>query len=447
MASGLQEPLLKCNILGVGAAALCALAMWFYVNHILVPYQRAEAEAHQRPRGNLSDLYPRWFGSRELLLHHRNPYTADITREIQIGYYGRALDPSLPGDPRDKQGFAYPVYVAFLLAPTLGMPFDRVAMAFKCGLLLATVASVLLWLRAVTWRLSRSGLLIVILLALGSFPVVQGFKLQQLSLLVASILAAACALLVSGNLFVSGILLAVATIKPQLVLPMVSVLLLWTVGNWRRRQMFFWGFALTMLLLLAASEFALPGWFRDFLSATGDYRKYAGGRSMLQVMLSERWGLIVSVVLAAVVAVVAWRFRKEEASSKSFSLTIAFTLAVTVIIIPMFAPYNYVLLLPGLLAVARDWMTLWKQGIVSRLALVLTTGAVVWPWLACLGLGVAWLTISRLLAQAGWWLPLYTSAKLPTPLVGLFPLGLLLSLAWRGEACTNPAVEPLHSET
>jgi len=100
-----------------------------------------------------------------------------------------------------------------------------------------------------------------------------------------------------------------------------------------------------------------------------------------------------------------------------------------------------------LLAVAKDWKTLWKQGTVSRSALVLTTGAVVWPWLACLGLGVAWLTVSRLLAQEGWWLPLYTSAKLPTPLVGLFPLGLLLSLAWRREASTHQAVEALHSET
>ena len=205
MVSGLRGPLLTRKMIGVAAAALCAAAMWFYVIQILVPYQRAEAEAHDRPRGNLSDLYPRWLGSRELLLHHRNPYSPEITREIQIGYYGRALDPSRPADPRDKQAFAYPVYVAFLLAPTVGMPFERVSIAFKCGLVLVTVASVFLWLRVVNWRLPGSGVLILILLTLGSFPVMQGFKLQQLSLLVAGIMAAACALLVTGNLFASGI--------------------------------------------------------------------------------------------------------------------------------------------------------------------------------------------------------------------------------------------------
>ena len=60
---------------------------------------------------DLSDLYPRWLGARELLLHHRDPYSPEVTREIQIGYYGRPLDPSRPQDPRDQQGFAYPAYV------------------------------------------------------------------------------------------------------------------------------------------------------------------------------------------------------------------------------------------------------------------------------------------------------------------------------------------------
>ncbi|HMK23336.1 MAG TPA: hypothetical protein VK466_13460, partial [Terriglobales bacterium] len=78
-------------------AIACAASMWFYVDHILVPYQQADAVLHERPRGNLSDLYPRWLGTRELLLHHRNPYSPEITREIQEGYYGRPLDPNRPG--------------------------------------------------------------------------------------------------------------------------------------------------------------------------------------------------------------------------------------------------------------------------------------------------------------------------------------------------------------
>ena len=86
------------------AAALCAAGMWTYVNRVLIPYQISDAATRGRPRGNLSDLYPRWVGAKELLLHGRDPYSAEVTCEIQAGYYGRPLDPSRPNDPRDRAG-------------------------------------------------------------------------------------------------------------------------------------------------------------------------------------------------------------------------------------------------------------------------------------------------------------------------------------------------------
>jgi hypothetical protein len=108
------------------AALLAAAAMWCYVDYILIPHQQSQSASLGIPRGNLSDLYPRWLGSRELLLHHRDPYSPEVTREIQLGYYGRQLDPNRSNDPKDLQGFAYPVYVAFLLAPTVTSPFHVV---------------------------------------------------------------------------------------------------------------------------------------------------------------------------------------------------------------------------------------------------------------------------------------------------------------------------------
>src|SRR5579871_4371367 len=89
---------------------LAAGSMWFFFQRVLIPYQQADAARHDRPRGNLSDLYPRWWGTHELLLHHRDPYSLEVTREIQAGYYGRVLNPARSGDPKDEQGFAYPAY-------------------------------------------------------------------------------------------------------------------------------------------------------------------------------------------------------------------------------------------------------------------------------------------------------------------------------------------------
>jgi hypothetical protein len=193
-------------------ALLAAASMWFYVDRIVVGYQVADAAAHGRPRGNLSDLYPRWLGARELLLHHRNPYGDDVTLEIQKGYYGRALDPARPDDPKDQQGFAYPVYVVFLLAPLIGVPFHEVQFLFYWLLIGLTVASVWLWLHALRWRLPPLAVATGIALVLGSVPAVQGIKLQQLSLLVAALLAGSAACVAGNFLFCGGALLALATV-------------------------------------------------------------------------------------------------------------------------------------------------------------------------------------------------------------------------------------------
>src|SRR6202451_3523474 len=204
---------------------IAAASMWFYVDAILVRYQITDSAAHSRPRGNLSDLYPRWLGARELLRHGRNPYSAQITREIQQGYYGRTLDPGRPDDPQDQQGFAYPAYIVFLLAPTIDLPFDLVEKGFRFLLVGLAVATVLLWLYALRWKPSRGTALIFMVLMLGWLPMGLGIKLQQLSLLVAGLLAGCGACLAGGWLLLAGGLLALATIKPQLTWPLVMWLL------------------------------------------------------------------------------------------------------------------------------------------------------------------------------------------------------------------------------
>ncbi len=131
----------------LAGSALLAASVWIWVQDITIPRQEAEAREHGIPRGNLSDLYPRWLGARELLLRGRDPYGNDVTREIQEGYYGRPLDPNRPFDPKDQQAFAYPLYVVFILAPMIAMPFGIVQRIFLLLLIALTVASVPLWLQ------------------------------------------------------------------------------------------------------------------------------------------------------------------------------------------------------------------------------------------------------------------------------------------------------------
>lgn len=406
-------------------ALLSAASMWLYVRCVLVPYQQADAVAHGRPRGNLSDLYPRWLGARELLLHHRDPYGSDVTREIQAAYYGRPLDPARPEDPKDQQGFAYPVYVVFLLAPTIKLPFSAVQAGFRCLLLILTIATVPLWLRALRWRPSTITTAILIVLTIGSFPAVQGIELQQLSLVVSGLIALCAVLLTSGHLLLAGIVLALATVKPQLVWPLAAWLLLWTISDWHRRQGFLWGLGVTMAALLGGAEYLLPGWMAKFRQAIAAYRQYTGGAgSLLDVLVTPGWGRVISGLILLALAAVCWRLRREPAGTPAFSLVTAVILAATVVIVPMVAPYNQLLLLPAICLLVQQARSNLNRSRLTRLAYVVSALLVFWPWLATLCLGIAWIILPARLVQQAWATPLYSSLGIPLAVLGAVALML-----------------------
>ena len=408
-------------------AVVASASSWFYVNRILRSEQIAEAAAHNRPRGNLSDLYPRWLGARELLLHHRNPYSPEITLEIQQGYYGRPLDPSRPDDPKDQQGFAYPVYVVFPLAPTVGLPFDEVQIGFRWLLIALAVADVFLWLQVVRWRVPCTTKIIFAVMVVGWLPMIQGIKLQQLTLLVAALLAASAALVVGADacapfpralmLFGSGMLLALATIKPQLAWPLVLFLLLWVLSQWSRRRALFCGFVFIMTLFFAGAEFLLPGWLSMFVTAIGQYHQYTQNRSVLVFFFGSILGRIFEVIAVLMCALYAWRIRRETADSPSFGHAIALVAALTVLVVPMFAPYNQVLLIPAILILLRSATRPMLPAL--RIAYIVAFGMVAWPWMAAflLTLSSPWLTPN--LRQSLYLTPFYSNFFVPIFLFGL----------------------------
>jgi glycosyl transferase family 87 len=411
----------SCYVLG---SLLLAGAMWLWVQNVAIARQQAEAAERGIPRGNLSDLYPRWLGARELLLRGRDPYRDDITREIQTGYYGRPIDPSRPNDPTDQQAFAYPLYVVFVLAPTVGLPFAVVQRGFLWLLIALTAASVLLWFRALEWRTSVSTQVIWIILTLASFPAIQGIKLQQLSLLVAALIAASMYAVARRRLVWAGILLALASIKPQLVFLLAIWLLLWASGKWRERQRLVWSFTLTMACLVIGGEVLLPGWIREFRNASAAYYQYTGGgRSVLDVLLTPTLGRIVAAILVAVLMIFLWRTRRADEGSADFHWSLALVMAVTLAVIPMFAPYNQLLLLSALMLVVRAIRPLWETSRMSRFFVAVAAVLVAWPWVAAAGLAIGLLFLPAAAVQRAWTLPLYTSQWIPIAVAVLLLVG------------------------
>jgi hypothetical protein len=402
------------------ASMLLAASMWIWVQDITIARQQKEAAERGIPRGNLSDLYPRWLGARELLLRGRDPYGEDITREIQTGYYGRPIDANRPNDPKDQQAFAYPLYVVFVLAPSVLLPFHMVQRGFFWLLITLTGLSVLLWFHVMRWRVSLTTRLAWIVLVLGCFPALQAFKLQQLTLLVAAFLAASITAIVEGQLVLAGILLAIATVKPQLVALTAIWLVIWTLGNWRQRQRLLWSCVGAMACLLIGSEVLLPGWLGKFRTATAAYYQYTGGGlSLLDMGLTTIGGRLAAICLVAMLIVFLWQVRRESERSMAFQWSLAVVLATTLVTIPMFAPYNQVLLVPCLMLLVKEIHRVWQAGRLSRFFIIITTASVVWPWIAAAALAIALLVFPLSTVERAWWLPLTTTLMIPIALLAL----------------------------
>lgn len=418
----------------VVVSCVAAIGMWLYVVCVLIPHQRNEALITQTPRGNLSDLYPRWLGARELLLRGRDPYGGEITREIQVGYYGRVLDPGRPNDPKDQQAFAYPVYVVLMLAPTVRMEFTTVQRIFFVVLALLTAASVLLWLDVLGWRIPLWAKAAWIVFTLGCFPAIQGTKLQQLSLLVAALIAAALSAVTRRQFVLGGVILALATIKPQLVFLLILWLFVWIVGNWRDRQRLFWSFVITFALLLLAGEMLLPGWIREFRTAMSEYYRYTGGgKSVLDVLLTPMWGRLAAGILVGLLLIFVWRLRQTGEGTDDFQWSLCVTLATTLLVIPMFAPYNQLLLLPGLMLIVRSGRDLLQKNRLLRFFVGMTAVAMFWPFFAAAALVIALLFLPGAIVQRAWGVPFYSTFAIPITIYGVLWAGRKKLISQSGE--------------
>ena len=105
----------------------------------------------------------------------------------------------------------------------------------------------------------------MVLLTLCSYQELEGLYAGQLGLLVGFLLSASLLALIRNRLLLAGILMALTMIKPQMVLPAIAYLFLWTANDWRRRSRFIVAFLATMCLLMAASLAVWPrGYIRGY---------------------------------------------------------------------------------------------------------------------------------------------------------------------------------------
>jgi hypothetical protein len=159
-----------------------------------------------------------------------------------------------------------------------------------------------------------------------------------------------------------------------------------------------------------------------FAEALRQYHRYAQNQSVLDLLadgtLGPRVGLALGVVAGLGCGIVAWRTRRQTADTPEFAHALALVLALTVVILPV-AAYNQVLLLPGILWLARPRAVRSRVPAIEFLLFAVAVIVLAWSWIGSLTLSAAYFLLAPTRAQSAWRLPLYSTFALPVLVLAL----------------------------
>ena len=324
--------------------AIACLALAAGVVILLVANQRFVAAS---PGGN--DFLVHWVGTRALLLEKVSPYSDAVAMQIQTLAYGR---PAHAGEHELR--VAYPLYSIVLFAPFAMVADYALARSLWMTVLeVALLGAALAGLRLARWRPSLPVAAAYLLFAVtwyhGVRPLVNGNAVIVVALLIALALLA----LRAGRDGTAGVLLAVSTIKPQVVVLLVLFVGLWAIASRRWRLVI--GFVGTLAALLALSLVLLPSWPAEFLREVIRYPAYNPPGTLgtaLEAMLpgigaQVGWG--VTLVLG-VLLLFEWRRTMGRAPAR-FEWALSLTLAASCWIGIQTDPGNFIVLLVPLAAI------------------------------------------------------------------------------------------------
>lgn len=329
---------LRLPLLVLAIPVLFALSLWLVHS----------VDQHFRAPLVHNDLIGRWLGTRAAL-HGQDPYSAAMTRQIQA-----------IADHDKTTAFDYPATFAVLMAPLALLPWKAASVLFLAGVIPALALAIWLCIRLVAPSLPARATALITLAALGSWPVIWGLRLWQPGLLVTICLFAGCYLLNRGGETAAGILFALAAIKPQIVLPLLLVLGVWTVL--RRQWSFLLAFAATNIALLALAEMLVPGWIPHWLASLHAYQGLCN-KMPLETLFGRTAGRVVAFGLGLGTLGRLWTLRHSlapktgatetlgriDAGPAVYGYVVALLLALPVAMnttTPLMI-YNDLLLLPG----------------------------------------------------------------------------------------------------
>ncbi len=311
--------------------------------------------AQQNPGGN--DFLVHWVGTRAIFIDGISPYSDTVAERIQTLAYGR---PALPGEHELR--VAYPLYSVLVFFPFALISDYELARALWMTLLEATlVGMAILCLKLTRWKMSIWLLPFFLVFSIFWYHSLRPLINGNVVILVAFLIVAAFAALQTKRDEFAGVLLAISTIKPHLVLLPIMFLLIWTI-SFRRWRTLGW-MVISLVLLSFSAALFVPDWplqnLREILAYSG-YNPPGTPGAAFETWLpatGRQIGWALSAVLGLIL-IFEWAFvrRKEY---RWFLWTGSLTLVISQWIGIQTDPGNFILLFLPLVLVFSLWVERW----------------------------------------------------------------------------------------
>jgi hypothetical protein len=230
------------------------------------------------PGGN--DFYVRWLGGREYFLHGTNPFDRSVAEKAQMSMFGRLTGP----EDKDQAYFAYPLYTLYLFWPLSLIPYAWAQAVWMTVLQFALLGSTFLAMHLSGWRLPGWLQGVMLLWGILFYNGARAILLGQFSILVGLFLLLALWAIERQRDGMAGILLALSTIKPQMVFLILVFLVLWAVVQ--KRWHLIISFGGSLLALIVSGIGLVPNWPLDFVRNVVAYSAYVAFGTPLENLLS-----------------------------------------------------------------------------------------------------------------------------------------------------------------
>ncbi|MCJ7718178.1 MAG: DUF2029 domain-containing protein [Anaerolineales bacterium] len=204
------------------------------------------------PGGN--DFLVLYVGSKSLLMEGKNPYSDEVAIRIQTAANGHPVQ----GDEHELR-VAYPLYSILLFAPFSLINNYTIARAvWMTALELAIISLVFVSLRLMDWEPPLWLKVIILLFTLIWYPSIRGVVNGNAAILTALVIVVTILSIRENRDQAAGVLLAISTIKPQLVILLILYILTWSVYQ-KRWALIKW-FLGTLAILVLVGMIFIPNW-------------------------------------------------------------------------------------------------------------------------------------------------------------------------------------------